>query len=249
MSAPASLLRAIAVQTGVELRLTARRGENLLAMLGIPVAVLLFFGSSAILPAPSSGARVDTLLPGTLSLAIVGTGLVNLGIATAYERSYGVLKRLGGSPLGLAGLIGAKIGAVVVIEIVLVAVLVGIASVGLGWRPAGSIAWPVLIAAVVVGTTVFAGAGLALAGGLRAEATLVLANVLFLTVLVIGGVLVPIADLPSGLQVVARLMPPAALTESLQVGLGGSGEIWALAVLAVWAVIVVAVAVRTFHWD
>ena len=61
------------------------------------------------------GNLVRRPLPGTLALAVIAAGLVNLGIATAYERSYGVLKRLGGSPLGRTGLMTAKVVAVAVI--------------------------------------------------------------------------------------------------------------------------------------
>ncbi|MDP9482738.1 MAG: ABC transporter permease [Chloroflexota bacterium] len=250
MSRAASLRRATATQTGVELRLTARRGENLLAMIGIPAAVLLFFGSTAVLPAPGSGDRVDTLLPGTLALAIIATGLVNLGIATAYERSYGVLKRLGGSPLGRSGLIMAKVAAILVIEIGLVVALVGIAAGILGWRPSGPIAWLPLLAAIGLGTAAFAGLGLAIAGTLRPELTLVVANVLFLAVLAIGGVLVPVADLPEPLATFARVLPPAALTEAIRIALGGAGDgAGPLALLAAWAAAAVLLAVRTFRWD
>lgn len=250
MSRAASLSRATGAQTAVELRLTVRRGENLLAMLGIPAAVLLFFGSTAVLPAPSTGARVDTLLPGTLALAIIATGLVNLGIATAYERSYGVLKRLGGSPLGRSGLIIAKVAAIVVIEIGLVVVLVGIAAGILGWRPNGPIAWLPLLAAIGLGTAAFAGLGLALAGSLRPELTLVVANVLFLAVLAIGGVLVPVADLPEPLAAIASVLPPAALAEAVRTALGGPGDgAWPLVLLTAWAGAAVLLAIRTFRWD
>ena len=249
MSHPAPLWRAIFAQTVVELRLTARRGENLLAMLGIPAALLLFFGSTAIVPAPATGTRVDALLPGILAVAIVATGLVNLGIATAYERSYGVLKRLGGSPLGQNGLVAAKVAAILVVEIGLVILLVGLASVILGWRPAGDLVWPHLAAAVVLGTATFAGLGLAIAGGLRPEATLVLANILFLVVLGIGGVLLPVADLPGAVGLIAGVLPPALLTETLRIGLGGDGDPGALLLLGVWAVAAVGLAIRTFRWD
>lgn len=251
MSRPASLARATIAQTAVELRLTARRGENLLAMLGIPAAMLLLFGSAQVLPAPASGSRVDVLLPGILALAIVATGLVNLGIATAYERSYGVLKRLGGSPLGRPGLITAKILAVLVIELLLLGLLTTLAAGVLGWRPSGSVAWPFLIASVGLGTATFAGLGLAMAGALRAEATLLLANVLFLLVLAIGGVLIPVVDLPVPMNQVAALLPPAALTESLRLALGSGvgGAPQAVIVLAAWAVIAVTLAIRAFRWD
>ena len=136
MSAPASLAAATIGQTVMELRLTARRGENLLAMIGIPVVILLFFGSVEVLPAPAGGSsRIDALLPGTLALAVIATGLVNLGIATAYERAYLVLKRLGGSPLGRTGLVAAKLETVLIVEVGQVVALVAIAWVVFGWRP------------------------------------------------------------------------------------------------------------------
>ncbi len=251
MSRPAPFARAAIAQTAVELRLTTRRGENLLAMLGIPAAVLLLFGSAEVLPAPASESRVDALLPGILALAIVATGLVNLGIATAYERSYGVLKRLGGSPLGRPGLITAKILAVLVIEILLLVLLTALATGVLGWRPAGPVAWPLLIASVGLGTATFAGFGLAMAGALRAEATLLLANVLFLIVLAVGGILVPVADLPEPMNLLAAILPPAALTEALRVALGSGldSDPRTVIVLAVWAVIAVTLAIRAFRWD
>ncbi|MEO8273573.1 MAG: ABC transporter permease, partial [Chloroflexota bacterium] len=95
MSRPAPALRAVGALAALELRLTARRGENVLVTLIIPVAVLLFFAGTSVVP--FAGDPVGFLLPGTIALGIVAAGLVNLGIATAYERSYGVLKRLGGS--------------------------------------------------------------------------------------------------------------------------------------------------------
>ena len=131
MSRPASPLAATIAQTGMELRLTARRGENVLVTIVIPVVVLLFFASVSVLPT-GAGAPVDFLLPGTLALAIIATSLVNLGIATAYERNYGVLKRLGGSPLTRTGLLGAKMSAVLVVEVGQIALLLVVAASVLG---------------------------------------------------------------------------------------------------------------------
>jgi len=250
VSRAAPLTRAVASQVAVELRLTLRRGENLLAMLGIPAALLLFLGGTSVLPAPISGSRVDALLPGTLALAIVATGLVNLGIATAYERAYGVLKRLGGSPLGRPGLVAAKILVVLAIELALVVVLIGLAATVLGWRPPDRIAWLPLLIAVGLGTAAFAGWGLVLAGMLRAEAVLVTANLLFLVLLGLGGVIVPPVDLPGPLGIIAVGLPSGALTETIRSALeGGTGPFGPWAILAVWAVAAIALAVRTFHWE
>ncbi len=251
MSAPASLVAATLGQARMELRLTARRGENLLAMIGIPTAVLLFFGSVEILPAPAGGgSRIAALLPGTLALAIIATGLVNLGIATAYERSYEVLKRLGGSPLGRAGLVAAKLMTVLVVEVGQLATLIAIAWFVFGWRPGdgGSVPW--FIGAVLLGTAAFAGLGLAMAGSLRAEATLTLANALFLAFLLLGGLIVPADRLPDPLAKLSALLPASALADAFRVALGSGGDAGrSLVVLAAWAIGGIAVAVRTFRWE
>jgi ABC-2 type transport system permease protein len=253
VSAPASPVAATLGQAAMELRLTARRGENLLAMIGIPVAVLVFFGSVDILPPPAGGgSRIDALLPGVLALAIIATGLVNLGIATAYERSYGVLKRLGGSPLGQTGLVGAKVLTVLVVEVAQVVALVAIAWVAFGWRPGAGASLPLFVGALLLGTAAFAGLGLAMAGSLRAEATLTLANALFLTFLLLGGLIVPASRLPDALAQLSALLPASALAEAFRVALGSeaSADIGrSLAVLAAWAIGAIAVAVRTFRWE
>ena len=94
-------------QTRMELRLLSRRGENLLVTVIIPVGLLLFFGSVAVLPGVGNP-PVDFLLPGILALAVISTSMVNLGIATGFERSYGVLKRLGGIAAAQVGPAGGE---------------------------------------------------------------------------------------------------------------------------------------------
>jgi ABC-2 type transport system permease protein len=250
VSRPASALAAAGAQTATELRLTARRGENVLVTIVIPVVVLLFFASVGILPS-GAGRPVDFLLPGTLALAIIATSLVNLGIATAYERNYGVLKRLGGSPLTRGGLLTAKMAAVLAVEIGQVVLLVAIATVALGWGP-GPGASPVLfVAALLLGTLAFAGLGLLLAGSLRAEATLALANGLFIAFLLLGGIILPVADLPGPLAAVAGVLPAAALADLFRVALGASGgdAVGPTLILAGWGVAAVGLTLRSFRWE
>jgi ABC-2 type transport system permease protein len=249
MSLPAPVPQMALHQTAMELRLTARRGENLLVIIVVPAAVLLFFGSTSLLP-PTAGRPVDFLLPGTLALAVISTSLVNLGIATAYERYYGVLKLLGGSPLPRGALIAAKMAAVLVIELVQVAVLVIVAGVAFAWRPAPAWNPPLAIVALLLGTLAFAGLGLAMAGSLRAEATLAAANGLFLVLLLLGGIVVPIDHLPAALGALAGILPASALSELLRVSLGGTGTVAGpLVVLVAWGVGGAALAARTFRWE
>jgi ABC-2 type transport system permease protein len=249
VSRPASWAAATRTQTVVELRLTARRGENLLAIAVIPVAILVFFATTSVVALPGGGG-VDALLPDAIALAIVAAGLVNLGIATAYERSYGVLKRLGGSPLGRSGLVAAKVASVGVVVVLQVVVLVAVAAGVLGWRAGPDVAPLVLALAVALGTVTFAALGLLLAGTVRAEAVLALANGLFLAALLVGGILVPAASLGAPLDAIVALLPSAALAELLRVGLGAAGEtLGPTLVLAAWAAGAAALAARSFRWD
>ena len=249
MSRASSPARAIAAMTAMELRLVLRRGENLFATIVIPTLVLVLFSSVAILP--TSGARpVDFLLPGSIALAIIATSLVSLGITTAYDRSYGVLKRLGGSPLSRSELIAARILTVLVVEAVQIVVLVGTAAVVLGWTPVGTISAPILIGGLIVGTMAFAGLGLLLAGILRAETMLAVANLLFLAFLALGGVVVPVDRLPGPVAAFAHALPAAALSDALRIAFGAPGDaITPLLLLGGWGVACVALAGATFAWE
>ena len=234
--------------TGMELRLAARRGENVLVMIVIPAVVLLFFASVTVLP--FAGRPVDFLLPGSIALAIVATGMVNLGIATAYERYYGVLKRLGGSPLPRSGLLAAKVASVLTIELAQVILLVAIGTLVLGWRPGGPVSIGLLVIGLALGTGAFTGIGLAMAGGLRAEATLAVANLLFIGFMLLGGIVLPLDHLPNWLTAVSALLPASALADTLRVALGGAGDaLPRIAVLAAWAVAASASAAATFRWE
>lgn len=242
--------RATLAQARMELLLTSRRGENLLVTLVIPAVLLVFFAAVTVIPF-GSARPVDFLLPGVLALAVISTGMVNLGIATAYERSYGVLKRLGGSPLSRTGLVVAKMLAVLAVEVVQVVLLAGIAVVAFGWSPGPGASVPLAFAGLLLGTAVFSGIGLAMAGALRAEATLAGANGLFLVLLLLGGVILPIDHLPGPLEALARVLPASPLSDVLRIGLGsGTGSaLEPLVVLAAWAVGAVLVTVRTFRWE
>jgi ABC-2 type transport system permease protein len=249
VSRPAPLLGSTAALAAMELRLTSRRGENVLVTLVIPVAVLLFFANVGIVPG-IAGRSVDFLLPGALALGIIASGLVNLGIATAYERSYGVLKRLGGSPLPRSGLVAAKIASILVLEVVQVVLLIAVAAGVLGWQPASSASPGLVVLAVLLGTFTFAGLGLLMAGTLRAEATLALANGLFLGFLMLGGIVLPIDHLPGWLAAIARVLPASALADVFRVALTGTGDVVGpIVVLLAWGLAAVGLSVRFFRWE
>ena len=235
-------------QLNSELRVIARNGEQLLVIIGIPTILLVFFSQVDVLPRGDQNA-VDFLLPGILALAVMSTAMVSLGIATGFERSYGVLKRLGATPLGTQRLVLAKSLAVVLVEVVQLLVLVCVGLI-LGWRgDLGAVA-PV-VGAVLLGTLAFAGIGLTLAGTLRGEVNLAAQNGLYLVLLLVGGIMFPLDSLPNWLQVPAQLLPSSALADVMrgvltETSLNG-GAAWI--VLAVWALVAPATAAKFFRWQ
>ncbi len=234
-------VRALLAQLRVELTLTLRRGESLLITLVVPVVLLIFFGAVAANPP-------DFLVPGILALAVMSTSMVSLGIATAYERYYGALKRLLGSPLPRSSLIAAKVLTVLLVEVVQIVLLVVIARLMFGWQPSPSGSLPLALLVLLVGSAAFAGLGLLMAGTLRAEATLAVANGLYLVLLLLGGFILPLDRLPPPVAFVARLLPAAALTDATRAALNsGQGVLGPLALLAGWAVVAIGAAAVTFR--
>ncbi|HEX5828166.1 MAG TPA: ABC transporter permease [Candidatus Limnocylindrales bacterium] len=250
---PASWLRMAAALAAYELRLALRRGEGLLITFVIPAGVLLVFSAFDPAGGGTGGGEpaVNRLLPGAISLAIIAASLVSLAIATGYERAYGVIKRLGGSPAGSSVVVAAKTASVVAVEAAQLVLLVGIAVGLLGFVAGPGASAPLVAGALVVGTVAFAGLGLLMAGTLRAEATLALANLLFLVSLVLGGIVVPLDRLPPVVASVAAVLPPAALTESLAIGLGTvpGDATEPMLLLGGWAVVFAVLAARRFRWD
>ena len=238
-------MSALLAQFRVECTLTLRNKESLLLTLGIPVGLLVFFSLVDVLPIDADD-PVDVLAPGVLALAIMSMSMTGLAIATGFERSYGVLKRLGTTPLGRPRLLLAKIGGVVAIEAVQAAVLIPV-GIALGWRPSLS-ALP-LVGAIVLGTAAFSGIGLWMSGTLRAEITLALANGLYLVFLLLGGFLIPLEEFPGPLRTIAHGLPGSALTDLVTAAFAGGGApARAWIVLALWAAATPVLAARTFRW-
>ena len=238
----------LAAQAKAEVTMTLRRGESLLLALGIPVLLLVFFSLVDVLPTPAGTEDpVDFLGPGILALAVMSTAMVGLAIATGFEREYAVLKRLGTTPLRRGELLAAKVAGVLVVLAVQVAVLLPVA-LALGWRPEGDAV--LALGAVLLATAGFAGLGLVMAGTLPALTTLAAANGLYLMLLLLGGMVIPLGELPGPLRAVARALPAAALSDALHGALAAGsvpGRAWV--VLAAWAVAAPTAAALTFRWE
>jgi ABC-2 type transport system permease protein len=238
--------RALFAQARAETMLQLRRGENLIVTLAIPLGILVFFAKVDAVSTDFAH-PVDFLVPGVLSLAVMAAAMVSLGIATGFERRYGVLKRLGSTPLSRGGLLVAKTATVLALEILQI-VLVVLVGVAIGWHvPSGIFA---AVGLLLLGTVAFAGIGMLMAGTLRAEANLAAANGLFLVLLFLGGMAYPLAKLPTVMQDFAKALPAAALSETVRAVLAAqafpAGE---FAVLVAWAVAAPLLAARYFRWE
>ncbi len=241
------LAQAVLAQAVMELRLLVRSGESLLVTFGIPLGLLAFFSRVDVLPTGDARA-VDFLVPGVLAISVFATGAVAVAIQTAFERKYGVLKRLGGTPLPRWGFLVAKGLATAALLAVQAVLVVGLALGALGWSPrGGALIGPV---AVVVGAVTATAIGLLVAGTLRAEATLALTNAGFLGLLVISGVTFDATALPEALATVGRVLPLGSLAEVLRAAFAGEGlALGWLAVTAGWGLLAIAVAARRFRWE
>jgi ABC-2 type transport system permease protein len=237
-------------QTRAEVRMNVRRGETLLLTIGIPVLLLVFFSLTHVTTSPALH-RVNFIAPGILALCVLSTSLVALSIATGFERSYGVLRRLFVTPLGQRRLIGAKIGGVLVTEAIQVLVL-SLVALALAWHPRGGATGALeVVALLLLGSAGCAGIGLLLAGQLRAEVNLAASNGLYLILLLVSGIVVPVSSLPSFVRHVVVGLPSGALAEGLHrvLGQGRSPTTADWVSLAVWAVLAPLLAARTFRFD
>lgn len=243
----ASVPRQVLAQAGMEARLMLRNGEQLLLAVVIPVIVLVGAVEGAARVGLDFGrAAVDVFTPGVLALAVMSTAFTSLAIATGFERRYGVIKRLGSSPLSRSALLAGKVGALLVVEVLQFAVIAPV-GLALGWDPRVDVV--AVLLTIVAGTAAFASLGLLVAGALRAEATLAAANLIYLLLLAGGAVVLPVSSYGAFGEVV-RWLPSGALGDALRLAfidaaVGGRE----LAVLLGWTVVGAALTARTFKWE
>lgn len=230
-------------QARMETSLMMRNGEQLLLALVIPIGLLVgghVFGDRF-------GIRQDGLVGSVLALAIWSTAFTSTAITTGFDRRQGVLERMAATPIGRSGLLSGKVIAVVLVSLLQWAVLLGVA-LALGWRPHASPLQPlVLLVAVVLAIICFVALALAMAGTLRAEATLGLANLVYMIGLV-AGIMVPPGDMGPTAGGIIRWLPTSALADTCRAWSAGTDYLWGLLPLVLWAAAAALLARKVFRW-
>ena len=226
-------------------------GEQLMLNIIFPVMALIALRFTGLIDeyANSVGvSRMDAAVPGVLALCVISTALSGQGIATGFDRRYGVLRFLATTPLGRNGLIMGKCIAVLVV-VAIQFTLVAALGYGLGWRP-DAIAVSRSIITMLMGAGAFTALGLLIAGTVRAEATLAIVNIAWVILAGAGGVVFPLKSFPDWYAGIVAWSPSAALGDALR---GNFIQHQWLAdphwVLIVWTGVIGFVASRKFKWS
>ncbi len=253
---PLSRRQLIWRQAGFDLRLTLANGEQLLLTVIIPLAVLLGLTFATGIDLGDSGStlpRVTWALAGVITVAILSSAFASLAIATGFDRRSGSLLLLATTPLSRSDIMWARALATLVLVFGQVLAL-SIVAAFLGWRPSGAMG--VTLAVIILGTFSLAACAIAIAGILRAEATLAVANGAFLVLLVAGGTALPASVLPDPLATIAQALPSGALGDALRITMveTSTAVMWPavlvpLGVLTVWLIVGGVIARRTFRWS
>lgn len=237
--------RRVLAQAGFETRAVLRNGEQLLLTVVLPVLALVAVTRTELVDLGTED-RIDVVAPGVLALAVLSTAFTSQAIATGFDRRWGVLRLLGTTPLGPDGLLAGKALAVLAVESLQLVLLGGIAA-ALGWRPSGLAAAALVL---VLGTAAFVALALVVAGTMRTEAVLAVANLVWVLLVAGGGILLPVDRLPGAVAVVVVRLPSGALGEGLRAALQGTGSVTEhVLVLSAWAVLGSALAARFFRWS
>lgn len=190
--------------------------------------------------------NLESLVPGLLALTLLFGASSMEAIVITFERRIGALERLLLAPLRLPALLAGKIlgGMVFGLATTLVVLIVAL----LVWDLSG-VDWLLLFLTMILSVAAFSAMGALISVAVKEvfEAQ-TLANAFRFPMMFLGGVFVPVASLPLGLQVVARALPLTYAVEALDTALTGGSWVTAmvdLGVLAAFTAVFFGLAMRT----
>jgi len=214
----------------------------------LPLLFLAFFG--AILHGNQHDLNV--IVPGIAGMSVMSTTFTALAFNMTFLREQGVLKRIRGTPMpGISYLFGIAGNAVTntALQIAIITVA-GRIFFGTGWPRD----WGELIVFVAAGVICFASLGVAFSHAIpNFDSAPAYVNAVFLPVIFVSGVFYDAAKAPGFIKGIAQALPLKHLIDGLSgamvKGTSLATNISALGVIAAWAVLGVALAVRGFSWE
>lgn len=193
-------------------------------------------------------------VPAIVALSVISACYTNIAIGTAFARDRGILKRVRGTPLPAAAFLAGRILQATFVALLLVALVLAMGVAFYGVDLPGE-TFPAFLVTLVVGAAAFCALGLAVTAIIpNADASPAVVNASILPLLFISDVFIPMNDAPSWLSDFASIFPVAHFASALHTAFSpfetGAGLEWkALAVLAAWAVVGVALSLRFFSWE
>lgn len=268
LTSPARAIRLGARRIAYEVRGYFRQGDTVVFTFLFPIIILTIFsvafseGNIGTAPDGSGGVSAATYyLPAMLAAGVFLSGLQNLSIDIAMERSDGTLKRLAGSPLPVTSYFVGKLGQVFVTATAQAVLLLAIAAWVFGVQlPTAPEKWATFAWVFVLGAAASALLGIALSrlprSGKSAAAVVI---PIALILQFISGVYLQFTMLPAWLQNVASVFPLKWMAQGMravflpeQFAVAEQGGLWNLEGVAIatgaWLVIGLVVTVLTFRW-
>lgn len=191
-------------------------------------------------------------VPAIISLAIISATMQTLAMTLVVAREDGRLKRGRGTPMPPWVFIAGRVGNSIVLALMMLALLAAVGGVlygvGLPWERL-----PAILLVLIVGAAAFCCLGIALTAVIPSQdAAAAIVNALLLPLYFLSGVFIPEDQLPDGVIAFADLFPVRHFFEAFfdaYVSAGGPAVSWEnLAVVALWGVAGLLLAIRFFRW-
>jgi ABC-2 type transport system permease protein len=253
---PASLSsrrRAYGLLVVTELRLAWRNPVGLIFGLGLPMLLLVIFGSIPSLTQPKKefgGVSLFTAyVPTLLVLVLLVLGLVSLPIQMAGYREQGVLKRMSTTPVPASALLSAQLVVNLILAVISIALLLGVGSGALNLVLPSQAGWYLL--SLLLAVAAMLGIGLCVAAlASTAQVANAMGLALFYPLGFFSGLYFPLVAIHAALiQHIARVLPSGAAYYALHSSLAGHFPGWEqIAVLVAYAIVFGSIAVRSFRW-
>jgi ABC-2 type transport system permease protein len=233
-----------------------RNPASVFFSVAFPVILLLIFGTVF------GGQTVDVrggiettayYVPAIVTLSVISATMQSLTMSLVIAREDGRLKRGRGTPMPAWVFIAGRVGNSAVVAILMLALVAAIGGIAYGVAfPWGQL--PQILLVLLIGAAAFCCLGIALTAAIPSQdAAAPIVNALLLPLYFLSGVFIPDDQLPSGVIHFAGLFPIRHFFEAFfsiyDPGNAGPSLEWGdLAIVALWGVAGLAIAIRRFRW-